>query len=146
VEDEQFCGACVEGKQHRSSFRERQQRATEPGEIIHADLCGPMECASLGGSKYFVCFTCNFSRLRVVYLLKEKSETAGKIAEMLQVVKNQRGRPMKIFQCDGGTEFDNTEVRKLLMSNGVTLAITNPYTPQQNGCAERTNKTVVELA
>lgn len=53
---------------------------------------------------------------------------------------------MKTFQCDGGTEFNNTEVRKLMISNEVTLAITNPYTPQQNGCAERTNRTVVDLA
>lgn len=28
----------------------------------------------------------------------------------------------------------------------VQLVITNPYTPEQNGCAERTNRTVVELA
>ena len=146
VDDNQFCGACVEGKQHRSSFHERQQRAIESGEIIHADLCGPMECTSLGGSKYFICFTCDFSKLRMIYFLKEKSEATEKIAEMLQVVKNQRGRPIKTFQCDGGMEFNNAEVRKLLTSDGITLAITNPYTPQQNGCAERTNRTVVELA
>lgn len=146
IEDDQFCGACMEGKQHRSSFSERKQRATEPGEVMHADLCGPMECASLGKARYFLCFTCDFSRIRMVYFLKEKSETAKKVAEMLQIIKNQRGRSVKIFQCDGGMEFDNSEVRKLMKSNGVTLAITNPYTPQQNGCAERTNRTVVDLA
>ncbi|KMQ83056.1 ent-cassadiene c2-hydroxylase-like protein [Lasius niger] len=73
----------------------------------------------------------------MVYFLKEKSETAKKVAEMLQVVKNQRGQPVKIFQCDGGLEFDNSEVRKLMTSNGVTLAITNPYTTKW---LRRTNK------
>jgi len=104
-----------------------------------------MKTASLGGSKYFVCFTCNHSRLRIVYFLKKKSETVEKINEMLQGVRNQCGRSVKIFQCDGGLEFNNEAVRKLLKSNGVTLAISNLYTPEQNGCAERTNRTVVEL-
>lgn len=146
IEDDQLCGACMEGKQRRSSFIERHQRATEPGEIMHADLCGPMECTSLRKSRYFLCFTCDFSRMRMVYFLKEKSETAKKVAEMLQIVKNQRGRPVKTFQCDGGMEFNNSEVRKLITSNGVTLAITNPYTPQQNDCAERTNRIVMDIA
>lgn len=146
ADDSQFCRACAEGKQHRNSFKECQQRATEPGEIIHADLCGPMECTSLGGAKYFVCFTCDYSRLRIVYFLKEKSETADKIAEVLQIVKNNFRRPMKIFLCDGGTEFKNSKVQNLLSSNGVSFAVSNPHTPQQNGYAERTNRTVVDTA
>ena len=144
--DNKFCGACVEGKQHRNSFQSRQQRSMEPGEIIHADLCGPMECTSLGGAKYFLCFTCDYSRLRIVYFLKEKSESIEKIAEMLKIVKNHRGRAPKAFQCDGGREFNNSGVQKLMKMNGVKLIVTNPYTPEQNGCAERSNRTVVELA
>ncbi|XP_011698270.1 PREDICTED: uncharacterized protein LOC105456149 [Wasmannia auropunctata] len=50
------------------------------------------------------------------------------------VVKTQCGRSVKTFQCDGGLEFDNHAVRKLLKLNGVTLAMSNPYTPEQNGC------------
>lgn len=83
TEDKKFCGACAEGKQHRDSFRSQQQRATVPGELIHADLCGPMESASLDGAKYFVCFTCDYTRYRWVYFLKEKLETVEKVAEML---------------------------------------------------------------
>lgn len=113
--DDEFCGACMEGKQHRDTFKLRQQRAIEPGELIHADLCGPMECNLLGGAKYFA-------------------------------IKTQFERPVKRFQCDGGREFDNQDVRKLFKENGVQFIITNPYTPEQNGCAERTNRTVVETA
>lgn len=56
-----------------------QQRAAIQDEVIHADLCGPMEVDSLGGAKYFLCFTCNFTRYRIVVFLKEKSEAAAKI-------------------------------------------------------------------
>jgi hypothetical protein len=88
VDEDSFCGACVEGKQHSNTFLERKQRALEPGAIMHADLCGPMECASLSGAKYFLCITCDFSRYRMVYFLKEKSETSSKIEEVLKLVEN----------------------------------------------------------
>lgn len=130
TEDKDFCGACVERKQHRDSFKSRQQRVTGSGEVIHADLCDPMECASLGGAKYFVCFICDYTRYRMVYFLKEKSETSEKIAKILQTVKNQFGRPVRRFQCDDGREFENKEVSKLLKADGVQLVISNPYTRQ----------------
>jgi hypothetical protein len=146
VDEDSFCGACVEGKQHSNIFLERKQRALEPGAIMHADLCGPMECASLSGAKYFLCITCDFSTYRMVYFLKEKSETSSKVEEVLKLVENHCGQQMKIFQCDGGTEFDNSTMQKLMSLNGVKLVVTNPYTPQQNGCAERSNRTITEMA
>jgi hypothetical protein len=142
VDEDSFCGACVEGKQHSNTFLERKQRALEPGAIMHADLCGPMECASLSGAKYFLCITCDFSRYRMVYFLKEKCETSSKIEEVLKLVENHCGRQMKIFQC----EFDNSTMQKLMSLNGVKLVVTNPYIPQQNGCAERSNRTITEMA
>jgi hypothetical protein len=54
VDEDSFCGACVEGKQQCNIFLERKQRALEPTAIMHADLCGPMECATLSGAKYFL--------------------------------------------------------------------------------------------
>lgn len=132
ADDDEFCRACVLGKQQRSSFQSRQQRAIEPGDIIHADLCGHMECTSLGGVKYFACF--------------KKSKTFDKIAEVLQIIKNNCTHPMKAFQCDGGREFNNFKVEKLMKSMGIQFIVTNPYTPEQTGCAKRTNRTVDELA
>ncbi|CAF4808934.1 unnamed protein product [Pieris macdunnoughi] len=105
-----------------------------------------MEQESIGGSRYFVCFTCDYSRFRLVYFLKRKSEVIDKVKEMLQFVKNQRGRPVKVFQCDGGGEFVNGAIQNLMKSEGTKMVVTNPYTPQQNGCAERSNRTLDDLA
>ena len=146
ISDDSFCGACVEGKQTRSTFLSRNQRATEPGAVIHADLCGPMESPSLGGAKYFLCFTCDFSRFRFVYFLKEKSETHLKIAEMLQLFSTHYGKKVQSLQTDGGLEFNNEKVKNILKTQGNKLVIVNPYSPEQNDCAERTNRTVVDLA
>jgi hypothetical protein len=145
-DNEEFCGHCVEGKQHKNVYQSRTQRAAQPGEIIHADLCGPMEQSSLGGSKYFLCFTCDYTKYRMVYFVGEKSETFNKITEMVGFIKNQCGHSVKNFQCDGGLEFNNKKVSDFLKAEGIKFVITNPYTPQQNGCAERTNRTVVDLS
>lgn len=145
-QDDEFCGSCVEGKQHREPFKSRQQRSSVPGEVIHADVGVSLGQESIAGARYFVCFTCDYSRFRMVYFLKEKSEVFDKTKEMLQLVKTQRGRPVKVFQCDGGKEFDNKKMRELMDSEGTKMVITNPYTPQQNGCAERSNRTIGELA
>ena len=42
--------ACVLGKMQKKSFRKQSQhRATKPYEIVHSDVCGPMQVESKGG-------------------------------------------------------------------------------------------------
>lgn len=75
--DEDFqCEACMYGKQHRSSFKPREEKSSSCGEIIHADVCGPMEVASYGGARYFLFMKDDHSHYRHVYFLKHKSEVA----------------------------------------------------------------------
>lgn len=70
-----FCEGCVYGKHSRASFPVRKAwRASKCPELVHADLCGPMKTESLGGSRYFLLFTDDYSRMRWVYFLKFKSE------------------------------------------------------------------------
>lgn len=145
-DDKLFCGACIEGKQKKSQFVSRTQRSKEPGAVIHADLCGPMENTTFGNALYFLCFTCDYSRFRIVYFLKNKSETAQKVAEMIALINNHYSLRVRTFQCDGGKEFDNNEVKSIMSKSGIKLVITNPYSPEQNGCAERSNQTIVNLA
>ena len=57
-----FCEGCIMGKHHRLPFpREGRKRATRPGELIHTDVCGPMQTKSIGGSLYFVTFKDDFT-------------------------------------------------------------------------------------
>jgi hypothetical protein len=73
------CESCILGKQHRISFpKENSYRAWTPLEIVHRDLCGPMQTPSLGGSIYFLTFIDDYSRKTWVYFLKHKSETFDK--------------------------------------------------------------------
>jgi hypothetical protein len=68
---DQLCEGCLVGKQHRESFpKESMSRAKQPLELIHSDICGPIEPASLGKNRYFLLFIDDYSRKTWVYFLK----------------------------------------------------------------------------
>lgn len=68
------CEACVFGKQLRTPFPSgKSWRARQRLELIHTDLCGPMQVESLGRSRSFLVFIDDFSQMTWVYFLKNKS-------------------------------------------------------------------------
>ncbi|UYV61340.1 hypothetical protein LAZ67_1004471 [Cordylochernes scorpioides] len=146
VMDNEPCEACIYGKQHRLSFGSREQYAsTQPGNLIHVDVCGPMQEVSKGGMRYFVCFKGDFTKYRSVYFLKEKSQVIEKLEQFLLETKTT-GHIVKEILTDGGKEFVNKETSKITNKYGINHRITMPYTPQQNGSAERENRTLIEAA
>ncbi|UYV83405.1 hypothetical protein LAZ67_23000904, partial [Cordylochernes scorpioides] len=146
VMDNEPCEACIYGKQHRLSFGSREQYAsTQPGNLIHVDVCGPMQEVSKGGMRYFVCFKDDFTKYRSVYFLKEKSQVIEKLEQFLLETKTT-GHIVKEILTDGGKEFVNKETSKITNKYGINHRITMPYTPQQNGSAERENRTLIEAA
>lgn len=139
------CESCILGKQHKATYKAKTTKVTEIGEI-NSDLCGPFRTTSIGGSNYFMCLTDTFSKYRKVYFLKNKSEAAQYIVDYLQWFKNQTGKSVKSLLTDGGLEFNNQTVKNALKEIGANFRMSNPYCPAQNGIAERTNRTIVELA
>ena len=145
VEDSNFfCEGCAYGKHHRSSFHEKIKRATKPREIIYTDVCGPMEVESLGKKLYFLAFKDDFSKFTKIYFLRHKSEVIEKLRTFCLEVEKQFNDKIKEIHSDGGKEFKNKEVKEFLRSQGIKHTINVPYTPEQNGVAERENRTIVE--
>lgn len=140
------CETCLRGKQARAPFKNIGTRSTKLLEIIHADLCGPMENDSVGGAKYYLALTDDFSRKVFVFFLKSKNEVTQKFVKWKRLIENQTDRRIKIFRSDGGTEFCNQNMNLVFENAGIRHQITVPYTPQQNGLAERMNRTLVEKA
>lgn len=85
-----------------------------------------------------------FSRYRTVYFLKSKAETVERIKDFLAKAKNHLGRDIKILRTDNGLEYMNREVTNMLTEKGIQHQRTVIYTPEQNGAAERENRTLVE--
>lgn len=113
---------------------------------MHADLCGPMTTESLGGSKYFLIFTDDFSRMSWVFFLKLKSETFDNFQRFKALVEKPNDRCIKALCMDRGGVFLSNEFSIFCEENGIHRDLTAPYTPEQNGVVERKNHTVVEMA
>ncbi|KAJ4820740.1 polyprotein [Rhynchospora pubera] len=62
------------------------------------------------------------------------------------MAETQTGVRLKALRSDRGGEFQSNEFKQFCEKEGVLQQLTTPYTPEQNGVAERKNRTVVELA
>jgi hypothetical protein len=143
--DNQICEGCMQGKFHRLSFGTRPNICEKPGDLIHADVCGPMQENSFQGYRYFVTFKDEFTKYRTVYFLKKKSEVPEKLKVFLAEARTL-GHTVKELLTDGGGEFDNKQMHEITQEVGLYHRITMPYTAEQNGSAERENRTLMEAA
>ena len=141
-----FCEPCLEGKLHRSPYSPSTDKTTlEPLELIHSDVCGKMSSKSLGGAQYFVTFTDDKTRYVWVYVIKKKSDVFKCFCEWKKEVEKLLGRSVKILRTDNGGEFTSCEFEEFLRKEGIKHELTIPKCPEQNGVAERLNRTLVEM-
>jgi len=139
------CDACMEGKQHRQQSHKPATRATQPLELIHSDLCGPIDPTSFGGAMYFILFIDDCTRYTYIYPLKRKTSSSvlEKFQEYKAEVEKQLDRNIKRLRTDGGGEYENW-MGNYLKETGIIHETTAPYSPDQNGVAERANRTILE--
>eukprot|EP00253_Pinus_taeda_P025723 PITA_25723 len=142
-----LCESWILGKQHRESFPSGKSiRVKVPLEIVHSDLCGPMQTPPLAGSQYFLTFIDDFTRKTWVYFLKNNSEVFEKFRNFKALVENQSGLHIKVLRTDRGGEYISKEFLRFCRENGIHKQFKARYTPQQNGVAERKNRTIMDMA
>lgn len=140
------CRVCLQGKMCRPSFPKESKRVTVPCELIHSDICGPMRVESNGKNLYFITFIDDASRWCEIRFIKRKSEAIIEYEKFLALVRTQRGQTVKCVQTDNGREYENLGFNQLLEKHGITRRMTAPYNPEQNGIAERRNRTLMDIA
>jgi len=144
--DSKFCEPCIDGKHHTSAFPSTGgKRVTEILELIHSDVCGKLEAKSLSGGEYFLSFIDDKSRFAWVYVLKQKSEVFSKFVEWKTMIENATGKRVKTLRTDNGGEYTAKDFEQYLKVNGIRHQLTVWKTPEQNGVAERFNRTIVDM-
>ena len=147
------CVDCIKGKQTKHT-KKGATRSNELLEIIHTDICGPFDTPSIGGEKYFITFIDDFSRFCYIYLLHEKSQSVDALEVYITEVERQLDRKVKVIRSDRGGEYYGRydglgqcpgPFAKLLEKRGICAQYTMPGTPQQNGVAERRNRTLMDM-
>lgn len=132
------------GAQPRLPFADTGNRAIKELELIHSDVGGPISIKSMGGCRYYVTFIDDFTRKVFVYCLHNKSQVFQCFVKFKTLVENQIESKIKKFRSDNGTEFDNTKFKMFFEKCGIEYQRSAPYSPQQNGMAERMNRTLLD--
>ena len=113
------CTSCIMGKHKRDSFASAFNRAKEQLELVHTNLCSPMQEKLVAGSLYFLTFIDNFSRKIWVYFIKYKSETFSKFKEFKAEVEKQSGKFIKVLRFDKGGEYESNEFIDFCKRHGI---------------------------
>ncbi|GKB14599.1 putative ribonuclease H-like domain-containing protein, partial [Tanacetum coccineum] len=135
-------------KQHKASYKAITAVSTisAPLQLLHMDLFGPTSIRSIDHKYYSLVVTDDFSRFTWVFFLGTKDETYGILKDFITFIENQLTKKVKAIRCDNGTEFKNSKLIELCGSKGIRRDYSNARTPQQNGVAERKNRTLIEAA
>nr|GEX14669.1 putative ribonuclease H-like domain-containing protein [Tanacetum cinerariifolium] len=119
-ENDHTCTACLKGKQHKASCKSKLVNSvTKPLHTLHMDLFGPTSISSINHKWYCLVVTDDSSR-------------------------EPKGPKSKNHQCDNGGEFRNKDMNDFCSQKGIKREFSNARTPQQNGVAERRNRTLIE--
>ena len=140
------CRNCIAGKHHRTSFPKKSAfRAIESLELIHMDIYGPISPPTVGESQNFLLIIDDFSRLIWVAMLQHKSDALEAFKKFKALAETEKGGKLKAVRTYRGGEFTSTEFSNFCISNGIKRDLTTPYSPQQNGVAERKNRTIMSM-
>ena len=89
----------------KRSFSAKGERAKEPLELVHTDVCGPLNVQARGGCEYFVNFIDDYSRYSYIYLMQRKSETFQKFQEFRAEAEKQLSKSLKTLRSDRRGEY-----------------------------------------
>ncbi|GJR27295.1 putative ribonuclease H-like domain-containing protein [Tanacetum coccineum] len=146
-ENDHTCVACQKGKQHKASCKTKLVSfISQPLQMLHMDLFGPTSVRSINDKTYCLVVTDDFSKFSSVFFLATKSETSGILKKFITEIENQLNHKVKVIRFDNGTEFKNREMDEFCGQKGIKREYSVARTPQQNGVAERKNRTLIEAA
>ncbi|KAL3693208.1 hypothetical protein R1sor_006859 [Riccia sorocarpa] len=141
------CTTCILGKHAKKKFpKEATFRASRPIQLVHTDLSGRISFPTFSGYEYFMTFIDDYSRYAVVRLIRHKSDAFELFRRYHVWAERQTGQKLSMIRSDHGGEYLSGEFDTYLAEHGIQRQLTTTYTPQQNGVAERKNRTLFDAA
>ncbi|KAL0286515.1 UNVERIFIED_CONTAM: Transposon Ty1-BL Gag-Pol polyprotein [Sesamum radiatum] len=132
------CEFYLKGKVTKKHFVGQNALASTLLDLIHTDVCRPLNTPTKGGCSYFITFTDDHSRYDYVYM-RYKSEAFERFKEYRLETEDQISCKSKILRSDRSGEYLSGEFIDYLKENGILSQWTLPGMLQLNGVAERRN-------
>ena len=146
IEHDDVCRGCRLGKYAKTTFPRSDNIVDGMLGLIRSDICGPMSTRALSGVEYFVTFIDDHSRKTWIYFLKTKDEVFDHFREFKIFVENATRKKIKVLCSDNGGKYIDKDFTEFCAKEDIKRKWTAPYNPQQNGVAERKNRTIVGAA
>ena len=140
------CETCVLAKSHKHLYSPSLTRTDRPFDLVHSDVWGLAPDSNYHGYSYFVLFLDDCTRMSWIYFLKYKSEVFDVFVNFYNMILTQFHTGLKILRSDNGGEYVSHKMKNFILEYSMLRQITCPDTPQQNGVAERKNRTLLEIS
>ena len=138
------CDICEFAKHTRVPFPISNKKSSSPFFLIHSDIWGPSTIPNITGSRWFVTFIDDCTRVSWIYLLKNKSDVSHVFPVFHSMIKNQFGTKIKRIRSDNARDYFNQTLSPYFQTEGIIHESSCIITPQQNGVAERKNRHLLE--
>ena len=140
------CDICSVTKSKQQAHPKKSTRkTTRPMQLVYTDLMGPFTPAAREGYRFVSKFTDDYSRMKEIFLLKNKTEAAESLHHYNMTVAVPLGLRIENLRCDKGGEYTGQEFRTLCVGAGINIEYTATNTPQQNGVSERDGQTLAKI-
>lgn len=147
AETKGLCEDCIFGIHNTHPFNDMAPVETEVLGCVYVDIWGPAPVEFAGGARYFMLLIDGVTSYQRVYFLSSKST-----ASMLNVFREyhikaerQTGKILKHVWSDMGREWHNESWDLYMKMHGIILDFTTPYAHQQNGKAECSLRTLLDM-
>ena len=142
-----FCEGCARGKaSHVKPQALNEICATRRCGIVHSDVLGPVIIESLTGKRFMISFTDDMMRCSQVNFMNSKAEALDKFKEYQASVEGTSGELIRVLHTNRGGEYMSREFKGYLVHQKIEHEETCAHSPEQNGVAERLNRTLMEKA
>jgi transposase InsO family protein len=139
-----ICKDCIQGKSFRPTFYNSLNRAKESLQLVHLDVIGPIKYLGNNDERFILNIIDDFSKFMTTFSLSTKDSNTLKDLFIDWAIWSERQsqKTLKCIRLDNGTEFAG--IRKWCVEMGVEVQLSASYSPEQNGRAERGNRTIIE--
>ncbi|KAI5350578.1 hypothetical protein L3X38_003469 [Prunus dulcis] len=141
-----ICSFCLNCKMHRLPFSLSQSVSPLPFQKLHTNVWGPAPCVAYGGYRYYVSIIDDCTRYLWIFPLFHKSDVYLVFVKFHAFITNHFHASVQYLQSDGGGEYNSIVFKAFLANKGIVHELLCPYTPQQNGIAERKNRHIMDTA
>jgi hypothetical protein len=137
----QTCETCALTKSAKTINRDAPERTKKPLQRVYTDFWGPFGVPTPDGERYILTFTDDYTRRSWIYLTRTRTELYERFRQWQVTAERQSNERVKAIRCDNAGEYK--ALAKTLERDGMVVEFTTAYTPEQNGVAERLNRTLI---